>query len=75
MALFYLHFSKINGILTFKNEVNMTDVTALVIGILIVLVLPAIYLSRKAKDAQEKERKKELAQSRKFRNRRRKKKK
>lgn len=53
----------------------MTDVTALVLGILVVLVLPAIYLGKKAKDAQEKERKKELAQSRKFRNRRRKKKK
>ncbi|GEM_PF-1415926 len=53
----------------------MTDVTALVLGILVVLVLPAIYLGKKAKDAQEKEHKKEMAQARKFRNRRRNKKK
>lgn len=53
----------------------MTDVTALVLGILVVLVLPAIYLGKKAKDAQEKEHKKEIALTRKYRNKRRNKKK
>ncbi|MFA7326187.1 MAG: hypothetical protein WC121_05945 [Candidatus Kapaibacterium sp.] len=53
----------------------MTDVTALVLGILVVLIIPAIYLSKKAKEAQEKEHKKEIALTRKYRNKRRNKKK
>lgn len=53
----------------------MEDVTALVLGIIVVLVLPALYLGKKAKDAQEKEHKKEIALTRKFRNKRRNKKK
>lgn len=75
LAFFYLHNSKISCILTKTIEVNMTDVTALVLGILVVLIIPAIYLSKKAKEAQEKEHKKELALTRKHRNRRRNKKK
>lgn len=49
----------------------MSDVTALVLGVLVVLLIPAIYFTKKAKAAQDKEHKKEIAQSRNHRNKRR----
>lgn len=53
----------------------MSDVTYLVLGVLVLIVLPALYFGSKAKDAQEREKKKEAALHRKFRNRKRNKKK
>lgn len=69
--LFYLHISKLSGILQETKEVNMSDVVALVLGVLVVLLIPAVYLTKKAKAAQEKEHIKEIAQSRNHRNKRR----
>ena len=53
----------------------MSDVTALILGILVVLIIPAIFIGRKAKEAQDKEQRKKNAMARKQRNRRKNKKK
>lgn len=49
----------------------MSDVTYLVLGVLVLIIIPALYFGNKAKDAQEKANKKETALHRKFRNRKR----
>jgi hypothetical protein len=49
----------------------MSDVTYLVLGVLVLIVIPALYFGNKAKEAQEKAKKKETALQRKVRNRKR----